>query len=108
LAAKVPVEAVSAAAAAAGSTVNDLMLTAITSALRRYLIEHHALAEEVIVVAPVNLRPAAHRCPRGSATSFCLAFVRLPTGETDQGRRHAGVKAQMGLGTSDPGGIGVR
>ena len=36
----VPVEAVRAAAGAAGSTVNDLMLTAITSALRRYLLEH--------------------------------------------------------------------
>ena len=71
-------EAVRAAAAATGSTVNDLMLTTITSALRRYPIEHHALAEEVIVIAPVNLRPPAHRCPRGSATSFCLASASRP------------------------------
>ena len=52
----VPVEAVR--AGAAGSTVNDLMLTAITSALRRYLLEHAAPAEEVIVIVPANLRPA--------------------------------------------------
>ena len=91
----VPVEAVRAAAAATGSTVNDLMLTAITSALRRYLLEHDALAEEVIVIVPVNLRPAGAPLPAGLGNQFGLAFVRLPTGEIDQGRRRARVKAQM-------------
>ena len=91
----VPVEAVRAAAAAAGSTVNDLMLTAITSALRRYLLEHDALADEVIVIVPVNLRPAGAPLPAGLGNEFGLVFVRLPTGETDQGRRRARVKAQM-------------
>ena len=91
----VPVEAVRAAAGAAGSTVNDLMLTAITSALRRYLLEHDAPAEEVIVIVPVNLRPAGALLPAGLGNQFGLAFVRLPTGETDQGRRRARVKAQM-------------
>ena len=91
----VPVEAVKAAAAATGSTVNDLMLTAITSALRRYLLEHDALADEVIVIVPVNLRPAGAPLPAGLGNQFGLAFVRLPTGETDQGRRRARVKAQM-------------
>ena len=38
----VPVEAVQAAGAATGSTVNDLMPAVITSALRRYLLEHDA------------------------------------------------------------------
>ena len=89
----VPVEAVRVAAAAADSTVNDLMLTAITSALRRYLLEHHALAEEVIVIVAVNLRPAGAPLPAGLGNQFGLAFVRLPTGETDQGRRRARVKA---------------
>ena len=91
----VPVEAVRAAGAATGSTVNDLMLTAITSALRRYLLEHDALAEEVIVIVPVNLRPAGAPLPAGLGNQFGLVFVRLPTGETDQGRRRARVKAQM-------------
>jgi len=34
------------------------MLAATTSALRRYLLEHDSLAAEVIVIVPVNLRPA--------------------------------------------------
>ena len=91
----VPLEAVRAAAAATGSTVNDLVLTAITSALRRYLLEHDSLAEEVIVIVPVDLRPAGAPLPAGLGNQFGLAFVRLPTGETDQGRRRARVKAQM-------------
>jgi WS/DGAT/MGAT family acyltransferase len=91
----VPVEAVKAAGAATGSTVNDLMLTAITSALRRYLLEHDALASEVIVIVPVNLRPASASLPAGLGNEFGLVFVRLPTGEIDQGRRRARVKAQM-------------
>ena len=91
----VPVEAVKAAGASTGSTVNDLMLTIITSALRRYLLEHDALAEEVIVIVPVDLRPAGAPLPAGLGNQFGLVFVRLPTGETDQGRRRARVKAQM-------------
>ncbi len=91
----VPLEAVKAAGAVTGSTVNDLMLTAITSALRRYLLEHDALAEEVIVIVPVDLRPAGEPVPAGLGNEFGLVFVRLPTGETDQGRRRARVKAQM-------------
>ena len=91
----VPVEAVRAAGAVTGSTVNDLMLTAITSALRRYLLEHDALAEEVIVIVPVDLRPAGAPLPAGLGNEFGLVFVRLPTGEIDQGRRRARVKAQM-------------
>ena len=91
----VPVEAVKAAGAATGSTVNDLMLAAITSALRRYLLEHDALAEEVIVIVPVNLRPAGAPLPAGLGNEFGLVFVRLPTGETGEGHRRARVKAQM-------------
>jgi diacylglycerol O-acyltransferase / wax synthase len=71
------------------------MLTAITSALRRYLLEHDALAEEVIVIVPVNLRPAGALLPAGLGNQFGLAFVRLPTGEIDQGRRRARITAEM-------------
>jgi hypothetical protein len=71
------------------------MLAATTSALRRYLLEHDALAEEVIVIVPVNLRPASASLPAGLGNQFGLVFVRLPTGEAGQGRRRARVKTQM-------------
>jgi diacylglycerol O-acyltransferase / wax synthase len=91
----VPVGAIKAAGAAAGSTVNDLMLAAITSALRRYLLGHSALAEEVLVIVPVNLRPAGASLPAGLGNDFGLVFVPLPTGERDPGRRQARVTALM-------------
>jgi len=103
----VPVEALKAAGAATGSTVNDLMMTAITSALRRYLLEHDALAEEVIVIVPVDLRAAGASLPAGLGNQFGLVFVRLPTGEIDQGRRRARVKAQMDQVKSSREGIFV-
>jgi diacylglycerol O-acyltransferase / wax synthase len=91
----VPVEAVKTAGAEIGATVNDLMLVAITSALRRYLLEHDSLVAEVIVIVPVSLRPEGAPLPAGLGNEFGLVFVRLPTGEADQGRRRARIKAQM-------------
>ena len=91
----VPVEAVKAAGAATGSTVNDLLMAAITSALRRYLLEHDAPAEEVLVIVPVNLRPAGASLPAGLGNEFGLVFVPLPTGEPDPGSRQARVKVVM-------------
>ena len=49
----------------------------------------------MIVIVPVDLRPAGAPLPAGLGNQFGLVFVRLPTGETDQGRRRARVKAQM-------------
>ena len=91
----VPVGAVKAAGHPTGSTVNDLVLTAITSALRRYLLGHDSLVEEVIVIVPVNLRPADAPLPTGLGNDFGLVFVPLPTGESDPARRQARVKAQL-------------
>ncbi len=91
----VPVDAVKAAGRATGSTVNDLLLAAVTSALRRYLLEHDSLVAEVVVIVPVNLRAADAPLPAGLGNEFGLVFVPLPTAESDPARRHARIKAQM-------------
>ncbi len=104
----VPVMAVKAAGGAVGGTVNDLMLTAVTAALRRYLLAHDALVEEVIVIVPVNLRPAGAPLPAGLGNDFGLAFVRLPTGEADPGRQRARVRAQMDQVKSSHEGVFIR
>ncbi len=91
----VPVEAVKAAGRASGATVNDLVLTAITGALRGYLLAHNSLVGQVNVIEPVNLRPAGAAMPAGLGNEFGLVFVALPTGEADPGRRLARVKAQL-------------
>ena len=76
----VPVGAVKAAGAATGSTVSDLLLAAITSALRRYLLEHDAPAEEVLVIVPVKVRPAGASLPAGLGNEFGLVFAPCPRG----------------------------
>ena len=91
----VPVEAVKAASREAGGTVNDMVLGAITSALRCYLLEHDALVPEVLVIEPVNLRLPGAPLPSGLGNKFGLVFVALPTGEPDAGRRRALIRAQM-------------
>jgi diacylglycerol O-acyltransferase len=91
----VPVEAVKAAGRDAGSTLNDVVLGAITSALRCYLLEHDGLVPEVLVIEPVNLRLPGAPLPSGLGNRFGLVFVALPTGEPDAGRRRALIRAQM-------------
>jgi WS/DGAT/MGAT family acyltransferase len=91
----VPLEAVKAAGRRTGSTVNDVMLAAITAAFRRYFAEHGDTVDETVVIVPVNLRPAGAPVPSGLGNEFGLVFVPLPTGEPDAQRRQAAVKAQM-------------
>ena len=90
----VPVAAVKAAGRDTGSTINDVVLGAITSALRCYLLEHDAQVSDVLVIEPVNLRLPGAPLPAGLGNRFGLVFVALPTGEPDAGRRRALIRAQ--------------
>ena len=91
----VPVAEIKAAGGGTGGTVNDVVLTAITSALRRYLLEHDALVANVLVIEPVNLRAPGAALPAGLGNKFGLVFVALPTGEPEPARRRALIRAQM-------------
>ena len=91
----VPVTAVKAAGRGSGATVNDVVLTAITSALRRYLLEHDALVTNVLVIEPVNLRAPGAALSAGLGNKFGLVFIVLPTGEPDPARRRVLIRAQM-------------
>jgi diacylglycerol O-acyltransferase len=91
----VPLANVKVAGRRSGSTVNDVMLTAITGALRRYFAEHGEIVDETVVIVPVNLRSAGAPVPTGLGNDFGLLFVPLPTGEADAQRRQSAVKQQM-------------
>ena len=92
---QVPLADVKAVGRCTGSTVNDVMLGAITAALRRYFAEHGDTVEQTVVIVPVNLRAADAPVPSGLGNEFGLVFVPLPTGEPDHTRQQASVKAQM-------------
>lgn len=85
-----PLDAVKAAGRSADATVNDVLLTVLTGALHRHLAEKDALVDDVLVMVPVNLRPADETLPRHLGNRIGLLPVMLPTGRpTATERLHA-------------------
>lgn len=61
-----------------GATVNDVLLAAIAGALRRYLLQHGGMVEEVYWMVPVNLKPFADNLPEELGNNFALVVVPMP------------------------------
>jgi WS/DGAT/MGAT family acyltransferase len=77
------------------ATVNDVLVTTATGALRRYL-EHHGETTTGIAIrasVPVNLRPLDQAHKLGN--SFGLVFLTLPIGIADPVRRLKAIKKEM-------------
>jgi diacylglycerol O-acyltransferase len=79
----------------AGGTVNDVLLTAITGALRRYLEGREEPVDSVNVraVVPVNLRSLEEELRLGNR--FGLVFLSLPVYISDPIERLAELKRRM-------------
>ena len=77
---------------ALGGTVNDVLLSAVAGALRRYLARDEAPREDLVVRAamPVNLRPLEHMSALGNR--FGVVFLGIPIGIGDPLRRTAELK----------------
>ena len=80
---------------ATGTTVNDVLVTAITGALRRYLSRHHTLVDEVRAMIPFNLRPLDEPLPRELGNRFGLVYLQLPVGLRGRRRRLEEVHRRM-------------
>jgi diacylglycerol O-acyltransferase / wax synthase len=65
---------------ATGTTVNDVLVTATTGALRRHLSERNTLVDEVRAMVPFNLRPLDQPLPRNLGNRFGLVYLDLPVG----------------------------
>jgi WS/DGAT/MGAT family acyltransferase len=76
-----------------GGTVNDVVLTAISAALRRYLEGHDIVPDrlELRAVLPVNVRGASEHLALGNRVSFMLG--PLPVGIYDARERYRQVRA---------------
>jgi WS/DGAT/MGAT family acyltransferase len=95
----VPLADVKAAGRALGGTVNDVLMTAMTGALRRYLRERGELSagdsrEDLRAVVPVNLRPLGE-APLTMGNGFGLVFLPLPVGLADPEARLAELRRRM-------------
>lgn len=90
-----PVAALKAIGRASGATMNDVLIAALSGALRHYLLEIDAEPDAVRMRAaiPVNLRRPQRALELGNA--FGLAFLELPVGEADPLERLAQAKQRM-------------
>jgi diacylglycerol O-acyltransferase len=74
---------------AAGVTVNDVVLSAVSGAIRGYLAREDGSAPDVRAVLPVNLRPLDEPLPVELGNRFGLAYVSLPVSINDPHERLA-------------------
>lgn len=81
---------------ALGGTVNDVMMAAVTGALRRYLEDHDQPTEGINIRAlvPVNLRPLD--APIELGNRFGLVFPTLPISASDVHERFIEARRYMG------------
>ncbi|RKH88397.1 wax ester/triacylglycerol synthase family O-acyltransferase [Corallococcus sp. AB045] len=91
----IPLEKVKAVGRTLGGTVNDVLLTALTGALRRYLATRDASLEDMHALVPVNLRPLDVPVPRELGNRFGVVFLRLPVHQAEPRRRLREVAKRM-------------
>ena len=92
---RVPVADVKAISRRIGGTVNDVLLTAVAGALRRYLLFRGDKPDgkDVNAMVPVNLRPLSEADQLGNR--FGLIYLAIPIGERDPAERLRLVKTRM-------------
>jgi diacylglycerol O-acyltransferase len=91
----IALEEVKAIGRAMESTINDVLLAALTGALRRYLVERGQEPEDLRAFIPVNLRPLDEPIPRELGNRFGLVFLELPVKEEQPRRRLRELKRRM-------------
>jgi WS/DGAT/MGAT family acyltransferase len=77
------------------ATVNDVLLAAVSGALRHYLQGHGSPVPEIQAMVPFNLRPLDQPVPRELGNKFGLVFLPLPVGTSGSFRRLNEVHKRM-------------
>jgi diacylglycerol O-acyltransferase / wax synthase len=90
-----PLERVKSAGRRAGGTINDVLVAAVTGALRRYLEKRDSLPGTLHVMVPFNLRALDGPPPRELGNDFALILLPLPVGVEDPAARMRDVKLRM-------------
>ncbi|HEX6116748.1 MAG TPA: wax ester/triacylglycerol synthase family O-acyltransferase [Solirubrobacterales bacterium] len=93
--APIPLDDVKSMGHATGTTVNDVVLTAVSGALRQYLRARDALVEDLTAFVPFNLRPLDRPLAPELGNRFGLVFLRLPIGTGNRRRRLREVHDRM-------------
>jgi WS/DGAT/MGAT family acyltransferase len=78
-----------------GATVNDVLLAAMSGALRHYLQDRGGPVAELQALVPFNLRPLDKPVPRELGNKFGLVLLPLPVGVSGGYRRLIEVHKRM-------------
>lgn len=92
---EVMLEDVKAIGHATATTVNDVLVTALTGALHRHLVTRRSTVSELRAMIPFNLRPLDEPLPRELGNRFGLVYLRLPVGMRGRRRRLDEVHRRM-------------
>lgn len=76
-------------------TVNDVLLAAVSGALRHYIQRRGGAISEIQAIVPFNLRPLDEPVPRELGNRFGLVFLPLPVGVSGSYRRLLEVHRRM-------------
>jgi WS/DGAT/MGAT family acyltransferase len=91
----VPLEDIKAVAKATDSTVNDVLVSALSGALHRYQLHHDGDAVDLPTMIPVNLRPLEEPLEEGLGNRFAVVILRMPSGLQRPEARLAETKRRM-------------
>lgn len=80
---------------ATGSTVNDVLLTAVGRSLADYMSYRGAEPVDVTTMVPVNVRSSGAVLPKELGNKFALVMLPLPSGNHDPLERLAWTKKRM-------------
>jgi WS/DGAT/MGAT family acyltransferase len=101
-----PLDQVRDVAHANSATINDVLVAAMTGALRQYLRQRKSLVDEIRAFVPFNLRPLDRPLPASLGNKFGLVFLPLPVGARTAAARLRQVKGRMDeIKTSPEGAI---
>jgi WS/DGAT/MGAT family acyltransferase len=100
----VPLDLIKSIGKATDTTVNDVLVAAMTGALRDYLREQDSLVETVRAFIPFNLWPLDKPVPRDLGNHFGLVYLDLPVGTRTVKSRLREVKRTMDEIKSSPQG----
>lgn len=77
------------------ATVNDILLAAVSGALRGYLMARGEDPHEIRTMVPFNLRPLDQPVPRELGNRFGLVFLTLPVDRSSRRERLRELKRRM-------------
>jgi diacylglycerol O-acyltransferase / wax synthase len=92
---QIPLARVKRVGQANDATVNDVLMAALSGALRHYLQERGGPVHEIQAMVPFNLRPLDQPVPRELGNRFGLVFLPLPVGVSGSYRRLVEVHKRM-------------